>query len=66
MAATALAAVMIMMLLGCANDNQNAGLAAEGPDKAVSADTANPNQTGSKEQGTGFASNLYGLQRTHH
>lgn len=51
-AATALAAVMIMMLLGCANDNQNAGLAAEGPDKAVSADTANPNQTGSKEQGT--------------
>lgn len=55
-AATALAAVMIMMLLGCANDNQNAGLAAAGPDKAASADTANPNQTGSKEQGTEQAS----------
>ncbi|RJG19142.1 ABC transporter substrate-binding protein [Paenibacillus thiaminolyticus] len=56
MAATVLAAVMIMMLLGCANDNQNAGLAATGPDKAASADTANSNRTGGKEQGTEQAS----------
>lgn len=55
-AAIAMAAVMGMMLLGCANGNQNAGPAEAGTDKAAAADAVNPNQTESKDQGTEQAS----------
>ncbi|WP_374019276.1 hypothetical protein ABU162_06055 [Paenibacillus thiaminolyticus] len=53
-AATALAAVVNMMLLGCANDTPHSAPAET--DQAAAADTANSNQTGSKVRGTEQAS----------